>query len=35
VLLVDRKDRRYLVTLVVAGEFHSHTGVIDHDDLIG
>ncbi|MDP6648877.1 MAG: tRNA (adenine-N1)-methyltransferase, partial [Acidimicrobiales bacterium] len=35
VLLVDRKDRRYLVTLVAGGEFHSHTGVIDHDDLIG
>ncbi|MBC8364490.1 MAG: tRNA (adenine-N1)-methyltransferase [Actinobacteria bacterium] len=35
VLLVDRKDRRYLVTLVTGGEFHSHTGVVDHDDLIG
>ncbi len=35
VLLVDRKDRRYLVTLEAGGEFHSHTGVVDHDDLIG
>ena len=35
VLLVDRKDRRYLVTLVPGGEFHSHTGVVDHDALIG
>tara|TARA_Y100000590_G_scaffold250595_1_gene281480 strand:- start:29 stop:802 length:774 start_codon:yes stop_codon:yes gene_type:complete len=35
VLLVDRKRRRYLVTLVEGGEFHSHTGVVDHGDLIG
>jgi tRNA (adenine57-N1/adenine58-N1)-methyltransferase len=35
VLLIDGKDRRYLVTLTEGGEFHSHTGVIPHDDLIG
>ncbi len=35
VLLVDRKRRRYLVTLQSGAEFHSHTGVIAHDDLIG
>ena len=27
VLLVDNKDRRYLITLTEGGEFHSHTGV--------
>ncbi len=35
VLLVDNKRRRYLVTLEEGGEFHSHTGVVEHDDLIG
>jgi tRNA (adenine57-N1/adenine58-N1)-methyltransferase len=35
VLLVDSKQRRYLVRLVAGGEFHSHTGVTAHDDLIG
>lgn len=35
VLLVDTKHRRYLVTLEKGGEFHSHAGLIPHDDLIG
>ncbi|CAN5776543.1 tRNA (adenine-N1)-methyltransferase [soil metagenome] len=35
VLLVDVKRRRYLITLVAGGEFHSHTGVIPHDQLLG
>jgi tRNA (adenine57-N1/adenine58-N1)-methyltransferase catalytic subunit len=35
VLLIDLKKRRYLVTLVPGGEFHTHAGVIAHDDLIG
>ena len=35
VLLVDRKDRRYLVTLEPGAEFHSHAGSVAHDDLIG
>jgi tRNA (adenine57-N1/adenine58-N1)-methyltransferase len=35
VLLVDVKKRRYLVTLEPGGEFHTHAGVIPHDDLIG
>jgi tRNA (adenine57-N1/adenine58-N1)-methyltransferase len=35
VLLIDRKDRRYLVRLVAGGSFQSHAGVIDHDELIG
>lgn len=35
VLLIDRKARRYLVTLVEGGEFHTHAGILSHDDLIG
>jgi len=35
VLLVDAKRRRHLVTLEPGGEFHSHTGVLRHDELIG
>jgi tRNA (adenine57-N1/adenine58-N1)-methyltransferase catalytic subunit len=35
VLLVDRKDRRYLVRLSAGGSFHTHNGVIDHDEVIG
>jgi tRNA (adenine57-N1/adenine58-N1)-methyltransferase catalytic subunit len=35
VLLVDSKRRRHLITLEPGGEFHSHTGVLRHDDLIG
>jgi tRNA (adenine57-N1/adenine58-N1)-methyltransferase catalytic subunit len=35
VLLVDHKHRRHLITLAVGGEFHSHTGVLGHDDLLG
>ena len=35
VLLIDRKRRRYLVTLKEGGEFHNHTGVLAHDELLG
>jgi tRNA (adenine57-N1/adenine58-N1)-methyltransferase catalytic subunit len=35
VLLIDAKKRRYLVTLEPGGEFHTHAGVLPHDDLIG
>jgi tRNA (adenine57-N1/adenine58-N1)-methyltransferase len=35
VLLIDNKKRRYLVTLQVGGEFHSHAGFVPHDDIIG
>ena len=35
VLLIDRKRRRYLVTLKPGGEFHNHTGVLAHDQLLG
>jgi tRNA (adenine57-N1/adenine58-N1)-methyltransferase len=35
VLLIDAKDRRYLITLSDGAEFHSHTGILGHDELIG
>ena len=35
VLLIDAKKRRYLVTLVEGGEFHSHAGILPHADLLG
>ncbi|HEV3450521.1 MAG TPA: tRNA (adenine-N1)-methyltransferase [Acidimicrobiia bacterium] len=35
VLLVDSKRRRHLVTLEPGGEFHSHAGIVRHDDLLG
>jgi tRNA (adenine57-N1/adenine58-N1)-methyltransferase catalytic subunit len=35
VLLVDGKQRRYLVTLEEGGEFHSHAGFVPHEQLIG
>jgi tRNA (adenine57-N1/adenine58-N1)-methyltransferase len=35
VMLVDSKRRHYLVTLQPGGEFHSHKGIVRHDDLIG
>ena len=35
VLLLDTKRRRHLVTLAPGGEFHSHAGVLRHDDVLG
>lgn len=35
VLLIDNKGRQYLVTLSSGSAFHSHNGLLDHDDLIG
>lgn len=35
VLLVDAKDRRYLVTLAPGATFHTHAGSVAHDELIG
>ena len=34
-LLVDRRGRRYLITLTRYKSFHTHVGAIDHNDLIG
>ncbi|HEY4376347.1 MAG TPA: tRNA (adenine-N1)-methyltransferase [Acidimicrobiales bacterium] len=35
ILLIDRKKRRYLVTLQEGGEFHTHSGFVPHDSIIG
>jgi len=35
VLLVDAKHRRYLITLRPEASFHTHVGIVRHDDLIG
>lgn len=35
VLLLDNKQRRYLITLAAGAEFHTHTGLFSHDLLIG
>lgn len=35
VLLVDSKRRRHLIVLAEGGEFHTHAGMVAHDDLIG
>jgi tRNA (adenine57-N1/adenine58-N1)-methyltransferase len=35
VMLIDGKKRRYLLTLAEGKEFHSHSGVIGHDAVIG
>jgi tRNA (adenine57-N1/adenine58-N1)-methyltransferase catalytic subunit len=35
VLLVDPKERRYLVTLHPGASFHTHSGILAHDDVIG
>lgn len=35
VVLTDRKRRRYLVTLQPGQEWHSHAGMLAHDDVIG
>jgi tRNA (adenine57-N1/adenine58-N1)-methyltransferase len=34
-LLVDAKRRPYLVTLAEGAEFHTHAGVLPHDEVIG
>ncbi len=35
VLLLDIKQRRYLITLAEGGQFHSHSGFFEHGDLVG
>lgn len=35
VLLVDAKKRRYLLTLRADAAFHTHVGIVAHNDLIG
>jgi len=35
VLLLDSKQRRYLLVLKEGGEFHSHNGFVPHADIVG
>jgi tRNA (adenine57-N1/adenine58-N1)-methyltransferase len=35
VLLIDLRGRQYLVKLQTGGTFHSHSGLLRHDDLLG
>lgn len=35
IVLIDNRQRRYLVELKAGGEFHSHAGVVPHDQVIG
>ena len=35
VLLIDRKQRRYLIRLCEGSEFHTHSGIVPHDEIIG
>ena len=35
VLLIDSKDRRYLIRLVAHTSFSTHAGVVEHDEIIG
>ncbi len=35
VLLIDGKERRYLVRLQEGGEFHTHAGILPHDQILG
>ncbi|MHB8333951.1 MAG: tRNA (adenine-N1)-methyltransferase [Acidimicrobiales bacterium] len=35
VMLIDAKDRRYLVTLRPDAAFHTHAGIVQHNDVIG
>ena len=35
VLLLDRKQRRYLMTLRAGGEWHSHHGFVAHEQIMG
>ena len=34
-LLLDRKGRRYLITLTPGSSFHSHAGFVGHDEILG
>ncbi len=35
VLLVDARNRRYMITLAAGKQFHPHAGILDHDRVIG
>lgn len=35
ILLIDQRDRTYLFTLQAKGTYHTHSGTLGHDELIG
>jgi len=35
VMLIDAKDREYLIVLKPGNTFHTHAGIVAHDDVIG
>jgi tRNA (adenine57-N1/adenine58-N1)-methyltransferase catalytic subunit len=35
ILLIDAKERRYLIALRPGATFHTHVGIVDHDNIIG
>ena len=35
VMIVDSKERRYLVRMTEGAQFHTHAGIVNHDDVIG
>ena len=35
VMLIDNKQRRYLVNLAEGAEFHSHAGFVSHSEIVG
>ena len=35
ILLIDQRDRTYLFTLRASGTYHTHSGTLGHDELIG
>ncbi|MGH2596688.1 MAG: tRNA (adenine-N1)-methyltransferase [Actinomycetota bacterium] len=35
VMLVDQRDRTYLVKLEAGGTYHTHSGTLSHEDLLG
>ena len=34
-MLIDAKDRQYMITLKPGNTFHTHAGIVAHDDVIG
>ena len=34
-MLVDRKERHYVLTLQAGATFHTHAGIVGHDEIIG
>jgi tRNA (adenine57-N1/adenine58-N1)-methyltransferase catalytic subunit len=35
VLFIDQRDRQYLVKLLTGGTFHTHSGTLAHDEVLG